>query len=39
MKNLIALENDMVLFLNSRRKVRYNDVPLAEDIELDVPVH
>ena len=37
LKNLIDLENDMLLFLENRRKVRYNDVPLAETIELAVP--
>jgi hypothetical protein len=38
-KNLITFEKNTILFLKNRRKVRYNDVPLAEDIELDVPVH
>ena len=36
-KNLIDFENDMLLFLENRRKVRYNDVPLAETLELAVP--
>jgi len=37
LKNLIACEEDMLLFLENRRKVRYNNVPLAETLELDVP--
>jgi len=36
-KSLIEYERDMKLFLENRRKVRYNDVPLAETIELVVP--
>ena len=37
LKNLIAIEDDMLLFLENRRKVRYNDIPLAETLELVVP--
>jgi len=37
LKNLITFEEDMILFLENRRKVRYNNIPLAETIELDVP--
>ena len=37
LKNLIAFEEDMLLFLENRRKVRYNNVPLAEMLKLDVP--
>jgi len=36
-KNLIAIEEDMVLFLENRRKVRYNNIPLADTLELNVP--
>jgi hypothetical protein len=36
-KNIIAMESDMILFLENRRKVRYNDIPLAEALELVVP--
>ncbi|MCL1934513.1 MAG: AAA family ATPase [Candidatus Azobacteroides sp.] len=37
LKNLITFEEDMLLFLENRRKVRYNNVPLAETLKLDVP--
>ena len=37
LKNLIVFEEDMRLFLENRRKVRYNDIPLAETLALDVP--
>jgi len=37
LKNLIAMENDMLLFLENRRKIQYNGVPLAETLELATP--
>ena len=37
LKNLIGFEEDMILFLENRRKVRYNNIPLAENLELKVP--
>ena len=37
LKNIIPFEDDMILFLENRRKVRYNDVPLAEGVEIEVP--
>jgi ATP-dependent exoDNAse (exonuclease V) alpha subunit len=36
-KNLIRIEEDMVLFLENMKKVRYNNIPLAEELELIMP--
>ena len=33
-KSLIDMEKDMLLFLENRRKVKYNDIPLTETVEL-----
>jgi hypothetical protein len=30
LQNLMDIEKEMLLFLKSRRKVRYNDIPLVE---------
>ncbi|MDR1666410.1 MAG: helix-turn-helix domain-containing protein [Bacteroidales bacterium] len=37
-KNIIELEKDVVLFLENMKRVRYNNVPLVEGLELTVPV-
>lgn len=37
LKNLTALEGDMILFLENRRKVRYNDIPLGEALGESQP--
>jgi hypothetical protein len=36
-KNLILTEEDIILFLENMKKVRYNNIALAEDLELPVP--
>ncbi len=36
-KNICNLELDLKLFIESMKKVRYNDVPLAADLDLPVP--
>ena len=36
-KNLIRVEEDIVLFLENMKKVRYNNIPLAEELELNTP--
>jgi hypothetical protein len=36
-KNIIGIEEDMILFLENMRKVRYNNIPLAEDTEIKIP--
>ena len=37
LKKLIAIENDMLSFLENRRKVQFDGIPLAETLELHVP--
>jgi hypothetical protein len=36
-KNIILIEEDMILFLENMKNVRYNNIPLAEDLELTIP--
>ncbi|GHT13021.1 hypothetical protein FACS189426_17300 [Bacteroidia bacterium] len=36
-KNLISIEEDMILFLENMKRVRYNNIPLAEDLEIKIP--
>jgi len=36
-KNLIRVEEDIILFIENMKKVRYNNIALAEDLELNVP--
>jgi hypothetical protein len=36
-KNLIGIEEDMILFLENMEKVRFNNVALAEELELTIP--
>ncbi len=36
-KNLIGIEEDIILFLENLKRVRYNNIPLAEDLELIIP--
>lgn len=37
LKNLIHVEEDIILFLENMKKVRYNNVALAEDIDIQIP--
>jgi hypothetical protein len=34
---MIGIEEDMTLFLENMKKVRYNNIPLAEDLEIKIP--
>ena len=36
-KNIIGIEEDMILFLENMKKVRYNNIALAEELELNIP--
>jgi hypothetical protein len=36
-KNIILLEEDMILFLENMKKVRYNNIALTEDLALSIP--
>ena len=36
-KNLIEIEEDMILFLENMKRVRYNNIALAEDLQLKIP--
>lgn len=36
-KNLIHIESDIILFLEDLKRVRYNNIPLTEDLELYIP--
>ncbi len=36
-KNIIAIEEDMILFLENMKRVRYNNIPLADGPDLVVP--
>ena len=36
-KNLIDIEEDIVLFLENMKRVRYNNIALAEDLQLKIP--
>lgn len=36
-KNIVGIENDMILFLENMKKVRFNNIPFAEDLELNIP--
>ncbi len=36
-KNLIEIEEDIILFLENMKRVRYNDISLTEDLELEIP--
>ncbi|MDH8702267.1 hypothetical protein M2138_001627 [Dysgonomonadaceae bacterium PH5-43] len=36
-KNLIQIEGDIILFLENMKKVRYNNIPLVENVEIDIP--
>ncbi|MDR3268424.1 MAG: helix-turn-helix domain-containing protein [Tannerella sp.] len=37
-KNIIELESDVMLFLENMKRVRYNNIPLADQMELTIPV-
>lgn len=36
-KNIIAIEDDIKLFLENMKRVRYNNIPLADDLILNIP--
>ncbi len=36
-KNLIEIEEDIVLFLENMKRVRYNNIALAENLQLSIP--
>jgi hypothetical protein len=36
-KNIIGIEEDMIFFLENMKKVRFNNVALAEDLVLEIP--
>lgn len=36
-KNLVLIEEDLILFLENMKKVRYNNIALVEDLELEIP--
>jgi hypothetical protein len=36
-KHLVEIEEDMILFLENMRKVRFNDIALAEELALTIP--
>ncbi len=36
-KNMIEIEKDIILFMENMRRVRYNNIPLAEDLVFEIP--
>jgi len=36
-KNIISMEEDIKLFMENMKRVRYNNIPLADDLDLTVP--
>ena len=36
-KNIVLIEESMILFLENRKRVRFNNIPLAEDLPLVIP--
>ncbi|MDR0506229.1 MAG: AAA family ATPase [Dysgonamonadaceae bacterium] len=36
-KNMIEIEKDMILFLENMKKIRYNNIPLCEELTLEIP--
>lgn len=36
-KNLIGIEEDIFLFIENMKRVRYNNIPFAEDLQLEIP--
>ncbi|MDR2056797.1 MAG: AAA family ATPase [Dysgonamonadaceae bacterium] len=36
-KNMIRIEENMIVFLENMKRVRYNNIPLAEDLDLTIP--
>lgn len=36
-KNILELESDIVLFLENMKRVRYNNIPLTEQLPLTIP--
>jgi len=36
-KNIISIEEDVKLFMENMKRVRYNNIPLANDLDLIVP--
>ena len=36
-KNIVSIEEDMILFLENIKRVRYNNILLADDLKLEIP--
>jgi len=36
-KNIVLIEGDMIVFLENRKRVRFNNIALTEDLELKIP--
>jgi hypothetical protein len=36
-KNMISIEEDIILFLENLKRVRYNNIPFGENMTLDIP--
>jgi hypothetical protein len=36
-KNIVGVEEDIIVFLKNMQQVRYNNIPLAEELELNIP--
>jgi len=36
-KNIVSIEEDIILFLENMKRVRYNNIPLADDLILKIP--
>jgi hypothetical protein len=36
-KNMVETEENMIVFLENMKRVRYNNIPLAEDLDLKIP--
>ena len=36
-KNIVSIEEDIILFLENMKRVRYNNIPLADDLKLEIP--
>jgi len=37
LKNIVSIEEDIILFLENMKRVRYNNIPLADDLKLEIP--
>jgi hypothetical protein len=36
-KNIVEVEENMIVFLENMKKVRYNNIPLVEELDLKIP--